>query len=494
MTSDFSRLLRDSQALAHLGAWEHDIATGTILWTDELFAILGLAPGAVAPSFEALLARVHPDDVTHVKAFVSRVRRERALATIEHRVMWPGGEIRTLQARARGIVDDGGALVRLVGVVQDITETKDVAARVVFSDRMVSLGTLAAGLAHEINNPLATIATQLQLLDEAHADAGTGDARAAVERIRSIVRGLSAFSRTDDSSRTSVDVHRVLDLAINLTSNEIRHRARLVRVFGALPYVNANEARLGHVFLNLLLNAAEAIPEGNANAHEIQIAAHTDDGGWAIVEVTDSGVGMAGDVVLRAFDPFFTTKPVGAATGLGLSICHGIVRSLGGDITVRSEPGRGTTFTVALPPSEKPPRTRPPSTAPATANPQRGHVLVIDDDALFASSLRRLLASEHQVTVVHSGRDALARLRAGERFDAILCDLMMPEMTGAELHAELVTLESAAADLVIFITGGAFSPASQKFLEGISNLVFEKPCDLAELRAAVRRRVATSRP
>ena len=360
MTSDSSiRLLRDSQALAHLGAWEHDIATGAIAWTDELFAILGLAPGAVTPSFEALLARVHPDDVTHVKAFVSRVRRERTASTIEHRVVWPTGEVRTVQARARGIIDDRGALVRLVGVVQDITETKDVAARVVFSDRMVSLGTLAAGLAHEINNPLATISTQLQLLAEAHADAGTRDARAAVERIRSIVRGLSAFSRTDDSSRTSVDVHRVLDLAINLTSNEIRHRARLHRLVGALPYVNANEARLGHVFINLLLNAAEAIPEGNANAHEIQITTRTDDGGWALVEVTDSGVGMAGDVVFRAFDPFFTTKPVGAGTGLGLSICHGIVRSLGGDITVRSEPGRGTTFTVALPPWAEAPVMKP---------------------------------------------------------------------------------------------------------------------------------------
>jgi len=159
---------------------------------------------------------------------------------------------------------------------------------------------------------------------------------------------------------------------------------------------------------------------------------------------------------------------------------------------VRSEVGKGSTFSVALPPSTEAPRRRASSDSPSDGVSPRGRVLVIDDDVLFSTSLRRLLAGQHTVTVFNSGREALAKLQSGATFDAILCDLMMPEMTGAELHAELMTTDRALADRIIFITGGAFSPTSQKFLESVTNLCFEKPCDISELREAVRRRVVAS--
>ncbi|MDB4963543.1 MAG: Sensor protein [Myxococcales bacterium] len=486
------RLFAEAQALLHIGVWEHDLRTNAIYWSDELFQIIGLAPNEVTASYEQFLARVHPDDVTNVKAYITRGRRDHSPSAIEYRIVRPSGETRTLQGRMRAELDEHNTPIRLIGADQDITETKELAARLVFSDRMVSVGTLAGGVAHEINNPLATIGAQLQILDETHPDAGTRDARAAVERIRKIVRGLAAFSRADDEVRASLEVHRVLELAINLTGNEVRHRAGFVKQFGAIPPVIANEARLGHVFINLLVNAAEAVPEGNADRHEIRVTTRTDAAGWALVEVHDNGIGIPRDLLGRVFDPFFTTKPVGQGTGLGLSICHGIVRSLGGDITVRSEIGAGSTFTIALPPATEAPRKRKTSESPRIEAPTRGHVLVIDDDVMYASSLRRLLSTEHAVTVVHNGREALARIRSGERFDAILCDLMMPELTGAELHAELAVSNRELADRIIFITGGAFSPASQKFLERVTNLCFEKPCDISELRDAVRRRVAAA--
>ncbi len=486
------RRFADAQAMSHIGVWEFDPRSTELYWSEELYRILGLVPGPTPPTFEQFLAYVYPADLTNVKAYISRAHRERTATSLEFRIVRPTGEVRTMLSRVRPDLDAHGELVRLVGVDQDITETKELASRLVFSDRMIAVGTLAGGVAHEINNPLATIAAQLQILEEAHRDPGTRDARVAVERIRKIVRGLTAFSRNDDESRSSIELTRVLELAIGLTSNEIRHRATLVKQFGSPPYVLANEARLGHVFINLLINAAEAIPEGNADRHQIRISTRADAAGWAVVEIQDNGVGIPRELIGRVFDPFFTTKAVGQGTGLGLSICHGIVRSLGGDITVRSEVGKGSTFVVALPPTVDVPRKRSVSEPPSHGHVVRGKVLVIDDDLMFSTSLRRLLSSQHAVTVVNSGREARVRLQDGEKFDAILCDLMMPEVTGAELHAELAVLDRELADRMIFITGGAFSPASQRFLESISNLCFEKPCDISELREAVRRRVLAS--
>ena len=185
----------------------------------------------------------------------------------------------------------------------------------------------------------------------------------------------------------------------------------------------------------------------------------------------------------RLFEPFFTTKPVGKGTGLGLSICHGIVRSLGGEIDVRSDLGKGSVFRVALPPATSHAEL---AALPHEPAPQRGKLLIVDDDLLFSGSLRRLFANECDVTVVNSGRDALDRLRAGERFDVLLCDLMMPEVSGVELHAELLHIAPEQTSRMIFLTGGAFSRSSQQFLESVKNRWFEKPCNLHELRSAIR--------
>ncbi len=485
-----ARLLAELQALVHVGIWEWNIKTHEVFWSDELFQILGHAPSAFEPSFERLLEHVHPDDLTSVKAYFTRGRREPSPSTCEYRVVRATGEIRTIHARLRPLFDANNELEMIVGIAHDITETKELQARLVFSDRMISVGTLAGGVAHEINNPLATISASLEMIAEASGDSETRDARHAVDRIRTIVKGLSAFSRVDDDSRQPVDVIHILELAIGLASNEIRHRARLTKQIGAVPTVLANSARLGHVFLNLLTNAAEAVAEGDANSHEVKVVTKTDDAGWAIIEVHDTGSGIPRDVQARIFDPFFTTKGVGRGTGLGLSICHGTVRALGGDITFRTDVGRGTTFIIALPPSTESPRRRTPSNTMKAVSPRRGTLLLVDDDVLFTSSLRRLFAAEHDVTVINDGQVALERLAKGDRFDVILCDLMMPDLTGAELHAALRELSPEVADQMIFMTGGAFSPASQQFLERITNLCFEKPCDLDELRAAVRRRIA----
>jgi signal transduction histidine kinase/CheY-like chemotaxis protein len=471
-----------------------------VYWSDELYRIFGFTPGEIAPSFDALLARVHADDLADWKRYRARAQRERGPLSLEYRIVRPSGEVRTLQARLQNTFDATGALIRVVGTEQDFTDTKDVAQRFVLSDRLISIGTLAGGMAHEINNPLATISAYLELLTERPearaSEALITEARAAVDRIRNIMRGLTAFSRSDQDLRSPIDVERVLELAIGMAGNEVRHRARLVRSYSGTPLVNANEARLGHVFINLLVNAAEAIPEGQADRHEIHVSTRTDAAGWAVVEIRDSGAGIPREAQDRIFDPFFTTKPVGKGTGLGLSISHGIVRTLGGEIVVRSDVGRGSTFSISLPPAKL--ASRPAIVIPPPQieelpleEEHRGHVLIVDDEIAFANSLRRLLSSEHEVSIVANGREALARIEAGARYDVILCDLMMPEMTGPDLFAALTEAFPDQASRMIFITGGAFSPVAQQFLDRVPNPCFEKPCDIQNLRAAIRQQIAS---
>jgi PAS domain S-box-containing protein len=381
--------------------------------------------------------------------------------------------------------------------IRDITDRKQLESRLLVADRMSSIGTLAGGVAHEINNPLAYV---LANLDHVHDQLATLErespnrfgelrqivleARHGAERVRRIVRDLNTFCRADYDHREPVDVHRVLEMSINMAWNEIRHRARLVKHFGSVAPIEANESRVGQVFLNLLVNAAQAIPPGAFDQNEIRVV--TKDGAAGVlVEVHDTGCGIRKEHLARIFDPFFTTKPLGVGSGLGLSICHGIVSSLGGQISVDSEVNRGTTFRVLLPVAKGGPR---PSRALqyVIPNGRRGRILVIDDEPLLGAAMIRSLAPEHDVTYLESGREALRRIQAGQRFDVILCDLMMPDLTGMELHAQLSRLAPAQVKRTIFLTGGAFDPSARDFLDTAGVPRMEKPVDVRALRALIR--------
>ena len=372
-------------------------------------------------------------------------------------------------------------------VARDLTERKLLEGRLRAADRMASLGTLAAGVAHEINNPLAYVLAHLELLRGAVADPALTDeidrAREGAERVRAVVRDLKMFSRADEEAPRSVDVHRVLDSAIDMAQNEIRHRARLVREYGTLPPARATEARLGQVFLNLLVNAAQAIEEGAADRNEIRVRTQAA-GESVVVEVRDSGCGMAPSVRERIFDPFFTTKPVGVGTGLGLSIVHGIVTTFGGRIEVESEVGRGTCFRLTLPAGAPlVARTPPPPTEPV-AQASGATVLVIDDEPAIGRVIGRLLSRTHQVTVMTSARTALEQIQKGARFDVILCDLMMPDLSGMDLHPELAKFAPEQAARMIFMTGGAFTARSREFLDRMRFRI-EKPFERAQLVALI---------
>jgi CheY-like chemotaxis protein len=208
------------------------------------------------------------------------------------------------------------------------------------------------------------------------------------------------------------------------------------------------------------------------------------------VEVRDTGSGMTADVVERLFTPFFTTKPKGVGTGLGLAISQRIVTNFGGEITVESTPNGGSVFKVFLPVAVADQPAAVKTDKPTTSSGRRrGRVLVVDDEAMVGSAIRRALASEHDVVALTNAREALSRIVGGERFDVIFCDLMMPEMTGMDFHDELKKAVPEQLERVIFMSGGAFSARARQFLAEVRNLSVEKPFEIGNLRNLVRERV-----
>jgi nitrogen-specific signal transduction histidine kinase len=391
----------------------------------------------------------------------------------------------------------------VAAVLRDLTERKRMEQRLMLADRMVSVGTLAAGIAHEINNPLAYVIANLSFIQEEVEELGPSltaakakglreliaQAEDGAERVRVIIRDLKSFSRVDSTDDGPVEIQRVLDSAINMAWNEIRHRAQLQKRCADVPPVRGSEARMGQVFLNLLVNAAQAIPVGHAADNQITLTVQQR-GEQVMVEIADTGAGIPSDVLPRIFDPFFTTKPVGVGTGLGLSICHNIVTAVGGEITVESAEGKGTTFRVALPIAHaRSLRPRSAPSLPVQAQGRRLRILLVDDEPSVVRALQRALR-EHDLVVAFSGVEAIEVLDSGQQFDLIFCDLMMAQLSGMEVFDIVKRRFPTLIDRFIFMTGGAFTQQAKDFLSGVSNPVVEKPFDIRALRLLVSRRVA----
>lgn len=378
---------------------------------------------------------------------------------------------------------------------RESADRKQLEAQLVIADRLAAVGTLAAGVGHEINNPLSYLMMNLdaarRLLErrgrpEAEAELGEllGTAREGAERIRHIVGDLRTLARDEAEARGPVDVRRVLDACAQIAENQIRHRARLVKEYGPVPPVSANEGRLAQVFLNLLVNAAQAITEGRADDNTIRVVTRLD-AGFVVIEISDTGVGIEPALQRRLFEPFFTTKPIGAGTGLGLSVCHAIVTSIEGSITVRSEPGAGATFRVALPALDAPEPASPPAPIEAPSGAPRDvpneasregtplRILIVEDEKPIARSLARLLGGHH-VTLASSGREAVT-LWSERDYDFVLCDLLMPELTGMDVYDEIRRVRPGSEQRMVFMTGGAFTARAQAFLATVPNRTLLKP-------------------
>jgi PAS domain S-box-containing protein len=438
--------------------------------------------------------RIHPDD----RARVAEVLQPPGGASwssplVELRVRDDDGGWRTCELSGVRLELAGQAV--LVASGRDVTERHRLRAQLLVSDRMASLGTLAAGIAHEINNPLAYVLGNLAMMKEALASpddqgpelaAAIHDATDGAQRVRKIVQGLRSFSHAGEETRVHLEIPELLRAAIRLTANEVRHRAQLVCELGTTPKIVADDGRLTQVFINLIVNAAHAIPEGRSDANRITVRTRSDDRGHAVVEIEDTGRGMSPEVQARAFDPFFTTKEVGSGTGLGLAICHGIIGALGGQIAIESVEARGTVVRVVLPPAVVPEIVvAPTATVTQMTRPRRLRILIVDDEPLVGDMLARVLRRDHEVVVASCGAAALVQITAGPRFDAIVSDVMMPNMTGIELLDALVRVDPDQARRLIFLSGGVFTPQTRARLDALGTLQLEKPIGTKELRRAV---------
>jgi len=401
---------------------------------------------------------------------------------------------------------------------------RDLQAILAQSERLASMGLLAAGIAHELNNPLAYILYNLESLNEdlpavldvvhklqvrlqARLDAATaqeiigdaaakmseelltdlrarlGDALGGSHRIRKIVRSLGMFSKVEKDQLVPVNLMHVIEAAINMAFNEIKYRARLVKDYGKVHTVLASEGRMAQVFLNLIMNAAHAIDEGDVENNEIRVRTWMEEG-TVCVEVRDTGSGIAPEHLSKVFGPFFTTKKIGVGSGLGLSIAKDIVESYGGSISVQSELGKGTSFEIRL--SLRAEDVEPVAIPPALASEPglRGRILIVDDEDAIRSAMVRMLRG-HDTVEAASGAEACGILQNDPAFDLILCDMMMSDVSGVDLHEWVAAKHPRLGRQFIFVTGGAFTPRAREYLSKVDNIRLEKPFDVANLKKIV---------
>jgi signal transduction histidine kinase/CheY-like chemotaxis protein len=451
---------------------------------------------------EDFLGKLAFEAYPNASSSVSWIKRALAGETVSYMAELPPHAM--YETHLAPLRDDAGAIVGAIGVSTDVTDRHRMQLQLARAERLASVGLLAAGVAHEVNNPLSFVIGNLDLIPAELAKVQAAlpdgalrsiremlaDVRLGADRVRTIVRDLKAFSRVRELGAAPLDVRGPLEASLAMAHNEIRHRARLVRDLQPVEPVLGDEGRLAQVFLNLLVNAAHSIAEGAADDNEIRVRTRPHENGVCI-EVSDTGVGMESAQLSRIFDPFFTTKDPGAGTGLGLSICHGVVTDLGGRIEVESAPGRGSTFRVILPRAahaSASPAPRAPATGAAGAT-RRASVLVVDDEPVILKVVAAVLDPEHDVTCVGTCEAALTRIRGGERFDVIVCDLMMPQVTGMDLYETLREIAPQQADAMLFLTGGAFTPRARAFLDRVPNTTIDKPFDAKTLLGGVRRLV-----
>jgi PAS domain S-box-containing protein len=414
----------------------------------------------------------------------------------------------------------------VVAIVRDMTarvleeeKLKQTQVKLLQAQKLAAAGEVAAGVAHEINNPAGfvslnldsmakeidrvaalidalgerarddeSLAQLLSLVDVGELRAMLADNREGMDRIRSVARDLLVFSRVDRGEVADVDLNAVVRSTVNLLGNELRHRARLTLDLGVLPVIAAERSKLAQVVTNLLMNAAQAIVEGDAESNEIRVVTRADggpNGGWVSLAVADTGVGLSDEVKARMFEPFFTTKPREQGTGLGLSLCAEIIKSHRGELTAEDVPGRGARLVVCLPVDtgliKKDVSLLPPSVA------LRGRrILVIDDDGGMVRAYRRLL-TEHDALIVSSGIAGLAAIDDDPRFDLILCDLMMPDMDGPQVYEAIAARAPELLRKLVFCTGGAFTPRAREFLARVALPVLDKPLDLRKLEVLLAR-------
>ncbi len=401
------------------------------------------------------------------------------------------GRKRTV-VRTKNVVKDEFSDLGTVLVLRDVTEQVEASRELAVSSRMAALGTMAAGVAHEINNPLTVILGTSTFILEAIEEADEADSnfsetfsdllglgteiQQAAERIRVIVSDMMTLARPGPTTDSSSSVEDAIALAVRSTRFNVGHTNLVAEFEPNLPRVSLDPGKLSQVMVNLIVNAAQAMEADDSGRNCININAYSD-GAYVKISVSDNGMGMSHTTMVKIFDPFFTTKEVGSGTGLGLSISHGIVVGAGGTISVESEEEVGTKFTISLP-LETP---MLPGDASKLPNFAPAKILVVEKDAHTLRLVTRILDA-YQVISCVSILEALERVKAGERFDAILADVTIEGDAIFEFCDLVSAIDLDQGARIVFATGGQLGNTTQQKLSKLPNFCLRKPYEVRNLR------------
>jgi signal transduction histidine kinase/ActR/RegA family two-component response regulator len=483
-----------------------ELSSGTVIESNEAAARLLQIPSEELNDTAPSWLQVTPEDGARLgwgalldELIEGRTVRGRAILRESQEVSVE------LRATVRNLDDGTFAFVLCRDISRDLEKERARATQ----ERLATVGSLAAGVAHEINNPLAYVIANVQYaLDGitqwqmAASDSGPEpdrerrraqikealyEANEGARRVQRIVADLKTLARQGEDRLEPIDVEKTLHWAIGVTMAEIRHRAKLVKNFDNIPPVRGDEARLGQVFVNVLLNAAQAIEPGRAHENEIIVNTSAREG-RVVIEVLDTGMGIPEDNLTKIFDPFFTTKPRGVGTGLGLSICHEIIASMRGSLTAGNRSTGGARFVVELPamPGGQAQVMRQARRRNSTPPPaQSARILIIDDEGLAAKALARILR-EHRVDIADHAPTGL-KMALERPYDIIFCDLMMPELSGMAVHDAVEKNAPLVADRMVFVTGGTFTEEARSFAARHAGRCLFKPFDTSQVKGAIER-------
>jgi signal transduction histidine kinase len=485
------------------GVWVATVPDGRFAYSNRAFEeVMGMGPvtdvgaGEYAAPYGIYTREgsLYPEDRL---PFVRAVQAQTTVVVDDLVIHRHDGRRVYVRAFAKPLFDEHNRMTHVAIAFFDITREAEAQAKLAQAERLASIGMLAAGIADEVNDPLSYLVGSLDLITRETSaemlatdarlrliDERVRDARQGAELVRSIVGDLKAFARVKDARPSAVDVRAAIEAALRLAQVEIRPRARVTRDLRPVPVVWGEEGHVGQLFLNLLVHVARAIVDGDPERDEIRVTTRTDSQGWIEVEMTDTGPEATPD-------PARAAKPEADGAGLGLVMCQSLAADLGGRIEVRGEPGKGGTMRVLLPPASQ--RTAPspvPQGSRGTPARKRATVLVVDDEPLILKVVAQILGVEHDVTCESSASAALERFRNGQRFDVVLCDLMMPQLTGIDLYDALLEIAPKQAQTMLFLTGGAFTARAQAFLDRVPNAAIEKPFNQATLVSRVRQLLA----
>jgi signal transduction histidine kinase len=412
-----------------------------------------------------------------------------------------------ITGRADRAADDGS--LRIEALVRDVSErkklddeTRDIYHQLLQAEKMAALGQTISGVAHELNNPLATIHSWAERLTERETidpavRRGLDTILSESQRAARIVRNLLTFARKRQTTRAMVDVNQVVreTLALRAYEQHVSNVTVIDALAAGLPQVFADGHQVQQVLLNLIINAEQAMLSANGRGILVVRTWHDPAQEAVVLEINDDGPGIPDDLQPKIFDPFFTTKEVGQGTGLGLTVAYAIVQEHGGRIRLESRLGRGASFFVELPVGGGTHFPGVTSTRPGQAPEEltRGEsILIVEDEAALAAAVADALQDAgYVVTHAADGEEALALVKR-QSFDLVICDLKMPRLDGQQFHASLVGTAPALSKRVIFVTGDVAGTQAERFLEGSGCRWLEKPFRLADLLRTVRESLASA--